>query len=217
MWDLAILQVVPRIRLSAPRDAERLREELAEAVRVTDAPTVVRFPKGTVGADIPALRRTGDGVDVLREGARKDVLIVAVGTMAELALDVAELLEAQGIGVTVVDPRWVVPVAWSIIELSDAHRIVVTIEDGVRVGGIGTRIRQDLREAGVDTAVTELGLPDEFLEHASRNEILERVGLTAPVIADDLVAQVRGNKIPIARPLGTRTDTGSTPLHHAAH
>jgi 1-deoxy-D-xylulose-5-phosphate synthase len=220
MWDLAILQVVPRIRLSAPRDAERLREELGEAVRVTDAPTVVRFPKGTVGAEIPALRRTADGVDVLRESGEHDVLIVAVGTMATIALDVAALLEEQGIGVTVVDPRWVVPVPWSIIELSDAHRIVVTIEDGVRVGGIGTRIRQDLREAGVDTPVTELGLPDEFLEHATREEILERVGLTPHQIADDLIAQVQGNKIPIARPIGDRpvrgTDTGTTPLHHIA-
>jgi 1-deoxy-D-xylulose-5-phosphate synthase len=220
MWDLAILQVVPRIRLSAPRDAERLREELGEAVRVTDAPTVVRFPKGTVGAEIPALRRTADGVDLLRESGAHDVLIVAVGTMATIALDVAALLEEQGIGVTVVDPRWVVPVPWSIIELSDAHRIVVTIEDGVRVGGIGTRIRQDLREAGVDTPVTELGLPDEFLEHATREEILERVGLTPHQIADDLIAQVQGNKIPIARPIGDRqvrgTDTGTTPLHHIA-
>jgi len=211
MWDLAILQVVPRIRLSAPRDAERLRELLGEAVKVTDAPTVIRFPKGTVGPELPAIRRTGDGVDVLREDDRHDVLIVAVGTMATIALDVADLLAAQGIGTTVVDPRWVVPVAWSIIELSDAHRIVVTIEDGVRVGGIGTRIRQDLREAGVDTAVTELGLPDEFLEHATRDQILERVGLTPAQIADDLIAQVQGNKIPIARPEGT--PTGPTSLH----
>lgn len=211
MWDLAILQVVPRIRLSAPRDAERLRELLDEAVKVTDAPTVIRFPKGNVGPELPAQRRTGDGVDVLREDDRHDVLIVAVGTMATIALDVADLLAAQGIGTTVVDPRWVVPVAWSIIELSDAHRLVVTIEDGVRVGGIGTRIRQDLREAGVDTAVTELGLPDEFLEHATRDEILERVGLTPAQIADDVIAQVQGNKIPIARPEGT--PTGPTTLH----
>ncbi|WP_291055500.1 1-deoxy-D-xylulose-5-phosphate synthase [Herbiconiux sp.] len=219
MWDLAILQVVPRIRLAAPRDAERLREELGEAVRVTDAPTVIRFPKGTVGAELPALRRTRDGVDVLREDERNDVLIVAVGTMAQLALDVAQLLSAEGIGATVVDPRWVVPVPWSIIELSDAHRIVVTIEDGVRVGGIGTRIRQDLRQAGVDTAVTELGLPDEFLEHATREQILERVGLTPQQIAEDLIAQVRGDKIPIARPLAARpgdgesTDTGENPSY----
>jgi 1-deoxy-D-xylulose-5-phosphate synthase len=211
MWDLAILQVVPHIRLSAPRDATRLREELGEAIRVTDAPTVVRFPKGNVGEDIPALRRTSDGVDVLREEERKDVLLVAVGPMADLALDVAERLSAHGIGATVVDPRWVVPVPWSVIELSDAHRIVVTIEDGVRVGGIGTRLRQDLRDAGVDTAVDELGLPDEFLGHATREQIFEQVGLTAEQISEDLIAQVQGLKIPIARPVAEEAT-----LHRAA-
>ncbi len=201
MWDLAILQVVPKIRLAAPRDATRLREELREAVGIDDAPTVVRFSKGSVGNDFPAQRRTNDGVDVLREAAHKDVLIVTVGPMAELGLQVAERLAAQGIGATVVDPRWVIPVAPSIVELAREHRIVVSIEDGVRVGGIGTRIRQELRSAGVDTAVTELGLPDEFLEHASREEILARVGLTPQAIARDLVAQVLGSKIPVARPL----------------
>lgn len=201
VWDLSILQVVPGIRLAAPRDAIRLREELAEAVSVDDAPTVIRFSKGSVGTEFDAVRRTDDGVDVLREAPHKDVLIVTVGPMAKLGLEVADRLAAQGIGATVVDPRWVVPVAGSIIDLARDHRIVVSIEDGVRVGGIGTRIRQDLRAAGVDTAVDELGLPDEFLEHASRAEILERVGLTAQAIARDLVAQVLGTRIPVARPL----------------
>jgi 1-deoxy-D-xylulose-5-phosphate synthase len=201
MWDLALLQVVPHIRLAAPRDATRLREELREAVAVTDAPTVVRFSKGEVGAEFDAVRRTDDGVDVLREAPHKDVLIVTVGSMAKLGMQVAERLAAQGIGATVVDPRWVVPVPQSVIELSRQHRIVVTIEDGVRVAGIGTRIRQDLRAAGVDTAVTELGLPDEFLDHGSRDQVLERVGLTPQRIARDLVSQVLGSKIPIARPL----------------
>ncbi|MCU1571167.1 MAG: dxs [Naasia sp.] len=201
MWDLAILQVVPGIRLAAPRDAPRLREELAEAVRVDDGPTVLRFPKGAVGAEIDAVRRTADGVDVLQESAQPDVLLVAVGPLAGLALDVASRLEAQGIGATVVDPRWVVPVPASIIDLAREHRIVVTLEDGIKVGGIGTRVRQDLRAAGVDTALTELGLPDEFLPHGSRGEILAEAGLTAQVIARDLVAQVLGTKIPIARPL----------------
>jgi len=118
-----------------------------------------------------------------------------------VGLDVAERLAAQGIGATVVDPRWVVPVPRSIIELAAEHRLVVTIEDGVRVGGIGTRVRQDLREAGVDTALTELGLPDEFLQHGSRAEILEEAGLTPQHIARDVVAQVLGSKIPVARPL----------------
>ncbi|MCU1523329.1 MAG: 1-deoxy-D-xylulose-5-phosphate synthase [Microbacteriaceae bacterium] len=201
MWDLAILQVVPHIRLSAPRDAARLREELAEAVAVTDAPTVVRFSKGNVGTAFEAVRRTDDGVDVLREAPHRDVLIVTVGPMAEIGLQVAERLAAQGIGATVVDPRWVVPVPESVVELAAQHRLVVTIEDGIRVGGIGTRIRQDLRAAGVDTALTELGLPDEFLGHGSRAEILEQVGLTPQQIARDVVEQVLGSKIPVARPL----------------
>jgi 1-deoxy-D-xylulose-5-phosphate synthase len=206
MWDLAILQVVPNIRLSAPRDATRLREELGEAVAVTDAPTVVRFGKGNVGNEIQAVRRTDDGVDVLIEAAHKDVLIVTVGSMAELGLQVAERLSAQGIGATVIDPRWVVPVPRSVIGLAAQHRLVVTIEDGIRVGGIGTRIRQDLRAAGVDTALNELGLPDEFLEHGSRAEILEEAGLTPQRIARDVVAQVLGSKIPVARPLPDAVD-----------
>lgn len=206
MWDLSILQVVPNIRLAAPRDATRLREELAEAVAVDDAPTVVRFSKGSVGTEYDAVRRTHDGVDVLREAPHKDVLIVTVGPMAKVGLEVAERLAAQGIGATVVDPRWVVPVPQSVIDLARDHRILVSIEDGVRVGGIGTRIRQDLRAAGVDTAVDELGLPDEFLEHATRDEIMERVGLTSQAIARDLVAQVLGTKIPVARPLPEEHD-----------
>jgi 1-deoxy-D-xylulose-5-phosphate synthase len=201
MWDLAILQVVPNIRIAAPRDATTLREELREAVLIEDAPTVLRFSRGTVGGELDAVRRTDDGVDLLREAAHKDVLIVTVGPMAGLGLQVAERLAAQGIGATVIDPRWVVPVPASVIELAGAHRIVVSIEDGVRVGGIGTRIRQDLRAAGVDTAVTELGLPDEFLPHGTREEILELVGLTPQKIARDLVAQVLGSRIPVARPL----------------
>ncbi|KQZ08482.1 1-deoxy-D-xylulose-5-phosphate synthase [Agromyces sp. Root1464] len=206
VWDLSILQVVPGIRIAAPRDSVRLVEELGEAVAVDDAPTVIRFPKGTVGVDFDAVRRTDDGVDVLAESERKDVLIVTVGPMAETGLQVAERLEAQGISATVVDPRWVVPVPRSIMELAAEHRLVVSIEDGIRVGGIGTRIRQDLREAGVDTAVTELGLPDEFLDHGSRGDILERVGLTPQHIARDVTAMVLGSKLPHAR--GAGVDTG---------
>ncbi|MGV8851862.1 MAG: 1-deoxy-D-xylulose-5-phosphate synthase [Rhodoglobus sp.] len=209
MWDLALLQVVPNIRIAAPRDAERLREELREAVAVDDAPTVIRFAKGTVGTVYDAVRRTDDGVDVLREDDQHDVLIVTVGSMAKTGLQVAELLAAQGIGATVIDPRWVVPVAQSVIDFSAQYRLVITIEDGIRVGGIGTRIRQDMRAQGVDTAVNELGLPAEFLDHGSRDYILDQVGLTPQHIARDVVAQVLGSKIPIARPL---RDTDSRPV-----
>jgi len=201
MWDLSILQVVPHIRLAAPRDAKRLREELQEAVAIDDAPTVIRFPKGSVPPELEATRRTADGIDVLAEAPHQDVLIVAVGPMAHMAMDVRARLADQGIGATVVDPRWVVPVAPSIVEMARNHRIVVSIEDGIRVGGVGTRIRQELRAAGVDTAVDEIGLPDEFLDHASRGEILESTGLTSQHIARNLVAQVLGMKVPVARPL----------------
>jgi 1-deoxy-D-xylulose-5-phosphate synthase len=201
MWDLAILQAVPNIRIAAPRDSTRLREQLREAVQIEDGPTVVRFSKGSVGSELEAARRTTDGVDVLREAAHRDVLVVTVGPMAKLGLQVAERLAAQGIGATVVDPRWVIPVPTSIIDLARDYRLVVTIEDGIRVGGIGTRIRQELRAAGVDTAVDELGLPDEFLDHGDRAEILSDVGLSDQRIARDIVAQVLGRRIPVARPL----------------
>lgn len=202
MWDLALLQFVPGIRLAAPRDALRLEEELREAVAVDDAPTVIRYPKGSVPNQLDAVRRTDDGVDVLVEAAHRDVLIVAIGSFAHLAMDVAQRVQAQGIGVTVVDPRWVVPVPQTVVDLAREHRIVITLEDGVRVGGIGTRIRQELRAAGVDTAVDELGLPDAFIDHAERGEILQDVGLSAQAIARDVVQQVLGaGKLPVARPL----------------
>jgi 1-deoxy-D-xylulose-5-phosphate synthase len=121
--------------------------------------------------------------------------------MAEVGLDVARRLEAQGIGATVIDPRWVVPVPNSVTELARTHRLLISLEDGIRVGGIGTRIRQDLRSAGVDTAVDELGLPDSFISHATREQIMIDAGLTGQQIARDVVAQVLGSRIPVARPV----------------
>jgi 1-deoxy-D-xylulose-5-phosphate synthase len=199
MWDLAMLQIVPGIRIASPRDGKRLVEELNEAIEVSDGPTVIRFPKGSVSQEIEAIRRLDDGVDVLMESPAKDVLILAVGSMAHMGLQVAKMLADQGIGATVIDPRWVIPVPESVVSLASKHRLVVTIEDGIRVGGIGTRVRQDLRAAQVDTALSEIGLPDEFLEHASRDEILDRVGLNAQDISREIVAQVLGARVPHAR------------------
>ena len=199
-WDLAMLNIVPGIRIAAPRDADTLRLALREALAINDAPTVIRFPKGNVPSPIPEIRRLADGVDVLREGKSADVLLVAVGSFAPLALKVADLLAGSGIHATVVDPRWVIPVPLSIIDLARTHRLVVSIEDGIRVGGVGTRIRQDLRAAGIDTGVDELGLPDEFLEHDSRDNILKRVGLNAESIAGKIAAQFDGKEIPRAKP-----------------
>ncbi|KNC20532.1 1-deoxy-D-xylulose-5-phosphate synthase [Arthrobacter sp. RIT-PI-e] len=219
MWDLSLLQAVPGLHLAAPRDASRLREELREAVAISDAPSVVRYSKGSVGAEVEALERLDDGVDVLsrrpRESSSNDVLIVSVGAMSELALDVSDRLGAHGISSTVIDPRWVLPVPHSVIDLAAQHRIVIVIEDGVRAGGVGSRVRQEMRAAGVDTALNEVGLPVEFLDHGTRKQILERVGLTAQQITHDVVAQVLGTKVPVARPLveDQAPVTGQLPKH----
>ncbi len=218
MWDMAMVQIVPGLHLAAPRDATRLREELREAVAIEDAPTVIRYSKGTVGAEVEAIERLSDGVDVLARrpagSSDNDVLIVSVGAMSELALDVSNRLGAQGISSTVVDPRWVLPVPQSVIALASHHRLVICIEDGVRAGGVGSRIRQEMRAAGVDTALNEVGLPVEFLVHGSRSQVLERVGLTAQQITHDVVAQVLGTKVPFARPLPGQAHptTGSLPI-----
>ena len=189
MWDMSILQVVPGLRLAAPRDAARLRELLDEAVEVSDAPTVVRFPKGPPPADIEAVGTAG-GADVLVRSGPRDVLIVAVGSMATTAVEVAERLQAQGIGVTVVDPRWVKPVDPAIVELAREHRLVVSIEDNGEVGGCGAVLLQTLTAAGVRTPFRLHAVPQEFLDHAKRAVILERIGLTAQAIALRIVEDV---------------------------
>ncbi|MGW4895455.1 1-deoxy-D-xylulose-5-phosphate synthase [Kitasatospora sp. NPDC004240] len=194
MWDMSILQVVPGLRLAAPRDADQVRAQLREAVEVKDAPTVVRYSKGTVGPAVPAVGRIG-GMDVLREageaadgGRRADVLIVSVGAMASTSLEVADLLAAEGVTATVVDPRWVKPVDAALPGLAAEHRAVVTIEDNGRVGGVGAAVAQALRDAGVDVPVRDFGIPQEFLDHASRPEILAEIGLTAADIARQVTA-----------------------------
>ncbi|MFJ1733741.1 1-deoxy-D-xylulose-5-phosphate synthase [Streptomyces sp. NPDC088254] len=189
MWDMSILQVVPGLRLAAPRDADQVRAQLREAVAVDDAPTVVRFSKGAVGPAVPAVGRVG-GMDVLREPGtdRPDVLLVSVGALAPMCLEIAALLDRQGITTTVVDPRWVKPVDEAMAPLADRHRVVVTVEDNSRVGGVGSAISQALRDAGVDVPLRDFGIPPRFLDHASRAEVMAEIGLTAP----DIARQVTG-------------------------
>ncbi|SFK92106.1 1-deoxy-D-xylulose-5-phosphate synthase [Streptomyces pini] len=206
MWDMSILQVVPGLRIAAPRDADQLRAQLREAVEVKDAPTVVRFSKGAVGPSVPAVSAIG-GMDVLREprteeGERPDVLLVSVGALAPMCLEVAGLLEKQGISTTVVDPRWVKPVDEALPPLADRHRVVVTVEDNSRAGGVGSAIAQALRDAGVDVPLRDFGIPAKFLDHASRGEVLAEIGLTAP----DIARQVTG----LVAKLGGRYGTGDT-------
>jgi len=185
MWDMSVFGVVPGIRIAAPRDAATLREELREAIAVDDGPTIVRFPTGSVGADLPALRRVGP-VDVLAEGATRDVLLVAVGAFAELALTAAARLTEHGYGVTVVDPRWVRPVPAELVALAADHRLVVSVEDGVRDGGVGDAIAKALRDAQVTTPLRDMGVPAQWHPHGSRNEILAALGLTAQDVAREV-------------------------------
>ncbi|WP_053729452.1 MULTISPECIES: 1-deoxy-D-xylulose-5-phosphate synthase [unclassified Streptomyces] len=191
MWDMSILQVVPGLRIAAPRDADQVRAQLREAVEVEDAPTVVRFSKGAVGPAVKAVGRIG-GMDVLRrpssETVRPDVLLVSVGALAPMCLEIADLLDAQGISTTVVDPRWVKPVDEAMAPLAEQHRVVVTVEDNSRVGGVGSAISQALRDAGVDVPLRDFGIPPRFLDHASRGEVMAEIGLTAP----DIARQVTG-------------------------
>jgi 1-deoxy-D-xylulose-5-phosphate synthase len=189
MWDMSILQVVPGLRIAAPRDADQVRAQLREAVEVDDAPTVVRFSKGAVGPAVKAVGKAG-GMDVLRrpEADRPDVLLVSVGALAPMCLEIADLLDAQGISTTVVDPRWVKPVDEALAPLAEQHRVVVTVEDNSRVGGVGSAIAQALRDAGVDVPLRDFGIPPRFLDHASRKEVMAEIGLTAP----DIARQVTG-------------------------
>ena len=189
MWDMSMLQLVPGLRLAAPRDATRLRELLNEAVEVDDAPTVLRFPKGPPPDDLPAVGREG-GCDVLLRNGTHEVLIVGVGAMASTAMDVGQRLVDQGIGVTVVDPRWVKPVDPALVELARTHQLVVSIEDNGFVGGCGAVLLQTLNAAGVTTPVRLHGIPQEFLDHAKRAAILERIGLTPQTLARGIVEDV---------------------------
>jgi 1-deoxy-D-xylulose-5-phosphate synthase len=189
MWDMSILQVVPGLRLAAPRDAPTLVELLHEALAVSDVPTVVRFPKGVVGQDLPALDRVG-GCDVLARSGDRDVLLVAAGSMADCGVDAARRLAAQGVGVTVVDPRWLKPVDPALVELARDHRLVVTVEDNGRVGGVGAAIAQEMRDAGVTVPVRDYGLPQRFLDHAKRSAILGEAGLTGQDLAREIAGMV---------------------------
>ena len=204
MWDLSMLNIVPGIRVAAPRDATRLREGLGEALDVDDGPTAIRFPKGDVGEDIPALERRGSGVsgiDVLAvaaPGLNHDVLLVGVGAFVSMALAVAKRLHNQGIGVTVIDPRWVLPVSDGVIELAAQHKLLVTLEDNGVNGGVGSAVSAALRRAEIDTPCRDVGLPQEFYEHASRGEVLADLGLTDQDVARRITGWVAALGSPLA-------------------
>jgi 1-deoxy-D-xylulose-5-phosphate synthase len=182
MWDMSILQAVPGLHLAAPRDGTRLRDALARSLTIEDAPSVIRFPKDQVPVDLPTLEKVS-GMDVLVKTEQARVLVIGIGPLAKTAVAVGERLSDQGIGVTVLDPVWAVPVNPALVALADDHDLVITIEDNGVAGGYGARLAQELRSAGVNTPLREFGIPQEFLPHGSRAELLEEIGLTPQAIA----------------------------------
>ncbi|MFF1300209.1 MULTISPECIES: 1-deoxy-D-xylulose-5-phosphate synthase [unclassified Streptomyces] len=193
MWDMSMLYPVPGLRIAAPRDGARLRELLREAVDVDDGPTVIRYPKGGATADLEAVGRLG-GMDVLSRcpGLEQspygveDVLLIGVGSLAGTCVDAGRLIAAQGLGVTVVDPRWAKPLDPALVDAARRHRLVAVVEDNSRVGAVGDAVARMLRDADVDTPVRTFGIPPEFLQHAGRPEILADLGLTAQGLARTL-------------------------------
>jgi 1-deoxy-D-xylulose-5-phosphate synthase len=190
MWDLVMLGMVPGMRVAAPRDGQTLAAELTEAACTDTGPTALRFPKATLGAPLAAQERV-DGVDVLSATPGADVLLVAVGVMAGPCLDAAAALELEGVGCTVVDPRWVLPVSPALCELASEHRLVVTVEDGIKAGGVGTQVAGRLAENGLPVPVRTLGLPTAYIPHGSRGALLSRYGLDAAGIGASVHAALR--------------------------
>lgn len=196
MWDLSITGIVPGIHVAAPRDAHTLERALDRAVAIDDAPTVVRFPKGNAPADVPAIREEAD-YDMLfeqegdgsgsGEAARRKVLIVSFGALTLQALGAAQALCDADFSATVVDPHWVFPTADSLLELARGYDLVVTIEDNGVHGGAGSQLHYDLSQAGIDVPVRNLGVPQEFLAHASRGEVLEELGLDVDTVVKTVV------------------------------
>ena len=186
IWDLALTGIVPTLHVAAPRDGERVRETLREALDISDAPTLIRFPKGAINPDIPAFERR-DGIDVLYRGESVDILLVSIGAFAQVAVDAAAQAYREGVGVTVIDPRWVKPLPKSLVTMAQRYKRVVVIEDGIKHGGIASTISELFRESGLNVPVHSIGVPLAFLEHAKRAQILEDLGITVQNITRSLV------------------------------
>ena len=186
IWDLALTGIVPNMHVGAPRDAYRLREILREAVAISDAPSMLRFPKGAIQEDIPAFERR-DGIDVLYRGESADVFLVSVGAMAAIAVEAAGMAYREGVGVTVIDPRWVKPLPASLVTIAQRYKSVVVLEDGIKHGGIASSISEMFRASGLATPIHSIGIPLEFIEHSKRSEIMHDLGITVQSIARSIV------------------------------
>jgi 1-deoxy-D-xylulose-5-phosphate synthase len=189
IWDLALTGIVPNMRVGAPRDGSRLKEILRDCVAISNAPSMIRFPKGAIPADIPALERVS-GVDLLHRGESKKVLLISVGAMAGMALDVAKIAHERSIEITVVDPVWVKPISPAVIAMCADYLTVVVLEDGIKHAGIASSISESLRDLGSNCSLHSIGVPLEFIEHSKRNEILDDLEITPAAIVQQIAGWI---------------------------
>lgn len=190
VWDMSIAGIVPGMRLAAPRDDVRLRKQFNEAIEYENGPTIVRFPKGALVPVIDAVDTLDGGIDVIyrsdRANRAQSILIVSIGALAGECVAAAKKLEEEGLAVDVIDPGWAIPVSPVISELATSYDMVVTVEDGVIHGGVGSMIDTVCDENGVDTPVRIIAVPQKFLRHASRSEVLTDLGMDAAGIAESI-------------------------------
>ena len=189
IWDLALTGIVPHMHVGAPRDGARVKELLRQCIAIDNAPSMIRFPKGAIPADIPALERA-DGIDILHRGDTNQVLVISIGSMAAMALEVAQLADKESIEVTVIDPLWVKPISSNLTALCAKYSTVVVMEDGIKHAGIASTISESLREAGSPCVVHSIGVPLEFIEHSKRNEILEDLKITPAAIVQQIAGWI---------------------------
>ena len=189
IWDLALTGIVPHMHVGAPRDGARVKELLRQCIAIDNAPSMIRFPKGAIPADIPALERA-DGIDILHRGDTNQVLVISIGSMAAMALEMAQLAHKESIEVTVIDPLWVKPISSNVTAMCAKYSTVVVMEDGIKHAGIASTISESLREVGSECVVHSIGVPLEFIEHSKRNEILDDLKITPAAIVQQIAGWI---------------------------
>ena len=213
IWDLAITGIIPTAHVAAPRDAIRLRELLNECVAISDAPSIIRFPKGAVAPELPAFERR-EGIDILYRGESADVLLLSVGAMASIAVESAAQAYREGVGVTVIDPRWIKPLpSQALLSMSQRYKRVVVLEDGIKHAGVASTVSELFRDNGVETPIHSIGVPLQFIEHSKRAEILEDLGITVQNVTRQLVGWASSGTRQEAMQLHADESADRKPLH----
>jgi 1-deoxy-D-xylulose-5-phosphate synthase len=194
IYDMALLSKVPGMRVLAPSSTQEVEQMLKDAITLAnEGPVVIRYPKGVARSVDAADVGSGLAARKLLTDESNTVCILAIGKMVAASLDAAALLAAKGISATVWDVRSCAPLDQSMIDNAAAHQVVVTVEDGIREGGIGMTI-EDLVSHATGShrpSIEVLGIPKQFIPQAKPDAILSRLGLNAEGIAATVQRLVR--------------------------